>query len=592
MDDLIIGLRRDVFAAIKPPARLDLAEWVEKNVRLPATVAAQSGRFKLFPYQVEIARSMGNPAVERVSILKSARVGATQLMVAAIGHYALNDPAAQMVVMPSESDCRMLMTNIIEPTFAASPALRNALLEDVSGRDTMLSRHYPGGSLALVSGGSPKNLRARTVRTLWVDEVDGLALSAGDEGDPVALAIRRTMTYSNRLIVMASTPVDEETSRILRAYNEGDCRIYQVPCPECGEFHEIEWKDIQWPEGKPEAAYYVCPSCGCVTQETEKARMVAAGRWVATKPEVTGHHSYRLNSLVSTLPNAALGRLATEFVAAKRDPSLLKTWVNTVLGQAWRDDSEGLDESDLMARAEPFCLDRIPPEVLTITGGADIQRDRIELATLGWTADGAALVLRHDVFWGDPLAGDVWVDLFDALRRSFPHPRGGTLRYDAALIDSGDGVTVDAVYDATRGRSHQRIFPCKGVSGWKHPTLTVGQARQKTVRLQLVGVDGVKARIMQMVAAGAFRFSDRVCDANWFEQFVSERLQVRYSRGVPVKEWHRLPGRRAEVWDCCVYAVAAKSLVQINMDRRADELASAAAPKKQPAVIKSAWLSR
>lgn len=57
----VATLRRETFAALKPPARLDLADWVQQNVRLPATVAAQSGRFRLFPYQVEIARSMATP---------------------------------------------------------------------------------------------------------------------------------------------------------------------------------------------------------------------------------------------------------------------------------------------------------------------------------------------------------------------------------------------------------------------------------------------------------------------------------------------------------------------------------------------------
>lgn len=199
-------------------------------------------------------------------------------------------------------------------------------------------------------------------------------------------------------------------------------------------------------------------------------------------------------------------------------------------------------------------------------------------------------MLKHELFWGDPLQGDVWIDLFDALRRSFPHRLGGTLRYDSALIDSGDGVTVDSVYDACHGRAAQRIFPSKGVPGFQQPIVTAGQARKKTVRLQLIGVDGVKQRIMQMVAGGAFRFSDTL-DGNWFEQFTSERLQTRYSKGVPVKEWHRLSGRRAEVWDCCVYAVAAKALVPLNVERRAAELASQAAPEKRSAVIKSRWLS-
>ncbi|PZU45310.1 MAG: hypothetical protein DI568_13730 [Sphingomonas sp.] len=259
-DSPFTGLRADVFHALRPHEQIDFPTWVEANVRLPSTVAAESGRMRLMAWQVEVARSMGNPVVERVSLLKSARVGATQLMVAGIGHYALNDPSPQLVVMPSEGDAKMLMTSIIEPTFAASPKLRTALTEDSSGRDTMLSRHYPGGSLALVSGGSPKNLRARTARVLWIDEVDGLDVSAGDEGDPVALAIRRTMTYgSRRKIIMASTPVDERTSRIARAYEEGDQRVWELPCPHCGEFHEITWGDIKWPEGRPEDAYPTFP---------------------------------------------------------------------------------------------------------------------------------------------------------------------------------------------------------------------------------------------------------------------------------------------------------------------------------------------
>ncbi len=103
-------LRREAFALLAPPERIDLAVWVESNVRLPSTVAATAGKMRLFPYQRDIARSMGDPCVERVTWLKSARVGATQLAVAALGHYALNDPALTLVVMPSENDCRMLMT--------------------------------------------------------------------------------------------------------------------------------------------------------------------------------------------------------------------------------------------------------------------------------------------------------------------------------------------------------------------------------------------------------------------------------------------------------------------------------------------------
>lgn len=587
-------LRRELFQAMRPPPRLDLGEWVESHVRLPSTVAAQAGRMVLMSWQREVARSIGDNRVERVTILKSARVGATQLMVAGIGHFALNDPSPQLVVMPSESDCRMLLTSIIEPTFAASPSLRNALSENVSGRDTMLSRHYPGGSLALVSGASPKNLRARTARVLWLDEVDGLDVSAGDEGDPVSLAIRRTMTYgTRRKIVMASTPVDEATSRIARAYAEGDCRIWELPCLHCGDFHELTWAMIQWPEGKPEDAHFVCPSCGCITREADKPAMIEQGRWRATRPEVTGHHSYRLNTFgASILPTAAWGVLASEFLAAKRDPATLKTWVNTVAGEVWRDESDGMDDADLMSRLEPIGLDRIPPEVIALTGGCDVQHDRLEVTTLGWTADDKPLVLAHDVLWGDPFGSDLWMGLSDLFTRTFAHPNGGTLRYDAALIDSGDGTTTEAVYEFTRGRMAQRIFPCKGIAGFREPPTRLGNvSAKKWVRLQLVGVDSIKRRIMGLVTSGAMRFSDSL-SATWAEQFTGERLRTRYSKGVPILEWHRLSGRRVEALDCAVYAMAARSLVSVDAGRRAEELTSQAAPKRAPAVIRSKWLTR
>lgn len=352
--DRLATLRRQALAALRPPTKRPLSEWVEENVRLPSSIAAQPGALRLWPHQRAIADSIGDPAVERVSVLKSARIGYTQLLVAALGHYAVNDPGPVLCVLPAEQDCRHLMTGAIEPTFAESPGLRRALLADATGRDTMLSRFFPGGSLAIVSANAPRNLRARTARILFLDEVDGFEVDARGEGDPVALAEKRTLSYANRKIVMGSTPVDEETSRICRAYEKSDQRVYECPCPHCGDFHEIAWKDIRWQSDRPETAHWVCPSCGCVTEETNKPAMVEAGRWRATRSEVKGHHGYRINSLVSLLPNAAWSRLAAEFLEAKRSPTTLKAFTTTLLAEPWRADGE----RTLTRRPSPPC--RLP----------------------------------------------------------------------------------------------------------------------------------------------------------------------------------------------------------------------------------------
>jgi len=585
----LADIQAEFFAALRPPRNLALSEWLESNVRLPSTVAAQPGRMRLWPHQRAIADSIGNPAVERVSVLKSARVGYSQLLVGAIGHFALNDPAPVLCVLPADADCRHMMTASIEPTFAASPALRGALTEDTTGRDTMLSRAFPGGSLALVSARSPRNLRARTARVLILDEVDGFETSSGDEGDPVSLAIKRTLTYADRKIVMGSTPVDAETSRICAAYAESDQRVYECPCPACGEPHEIKWADIHWPEGQPEAAYWACPTCGGVVEESGKAAFVGAGQWRATRPDVKGHHGYRLSALISTLPNAAWGKLAAEFLIAKRSPDTLKPFINTVLGQAWQDPSEGLDDTDLIKRVEPIGIQAIPPEVLALSAGVDVQGDRLEMVTLGWTADGAGLILAHEIAWGSPLDPAVWIELDDLILRRFAHPGGGTLTYDAVLIDSGDGGTTDSVYAFCRPRIGRKVFALKGIGGFNRPAVTLS-VQKSGIRLQIIGVDAVKAQIIARAATPTMRYSDTL-GPDWFAQFTAERIQLKYSRGVPVKQFVRISGRRAEALDCVTYAFAAKQVFHLDPERRAADLSSAAAPRCEPMVSKSKWLN-
>jgi len=48
------------------------------------------------------------PRVERVSVLKSARIGFATIMVGAIVHSIVREPSPILVLMPTESDARGL----------------------------------------------------------------------------------------------------------------------------------------------------------------------------------------------------------------------------------------------------------------------------------------------------------------------------------------------------------------------------------------------------------------------------------------------------------------------------------------------------
>jgi phage terminase large subunit GpA-like protein len=79
-------VRRRALASLIPPERLALSDWIETNVRLPQGTTAVPGPMKLYPYQKALADSIGDAAVERVTVVKAARVGFTALLTAALGN--------------------------------------------------------------------------------------------------------------------------------------------------------------------------------------------------------------------------------------------------------------------------------------------------------------------------------------------------------------------------------------------------------------------------------------------------------------------------------------------------------------------------
>lgn len=590
MDRRLAAVRAAALSALRPPPRVPLSEWVEAHVRLPQGVTAQPGGVRLWPYQREIADAIGDPAIERVTLVKSARLGFTTLLTGAIGHFVANEPAPILVLMPAEADARDYVVSDIEPVFAASPALAG-LIEaeaDEAGRNTLLSRRFPGGSLKVVAAKSPRNLRRHNARILLIDEAD--AMEPGAEGSPLALAEKRTLAFPDRKIVIGSTPLDRETSNVLRSFESSDRRIFEVPCPSCGAFTFIRWTHIEWETGRPETAAFRCPHCEDLVHERHKVDMVRRGRWRATAPDVRGHAGFHINALVSPLPNASWGKLAAEFLRAKDDPDLLQPFVNTVLAEGWSGAEDVTDETALQARVEPFGLDRIPTEVLAVTCGVDVQDDRLEATVVGWSPT-EAFVLGHVVIWGSPDDDTTWAELDELGRTRWTHPLGGKLKVDAMAVDSGDGGWTEKVYNYAFPRLSRRVLAIKGVGG-NRPALQASPSKVRGGRLFIVGVDGLKTTIAARLARGrSIRFSDSL-EPVWFEQLCSERRALRYVRGQPVRRFERIPGRAAEALDCLVYAFAARQMLAANWEQREADLRSAAPETPTPArrVIRSKWM--
>ena len=69
------------------------------------------------------------------------------------------------------------------------------------------------------------------------------------------------MSYSNRKMVVGSTPLAEHTSHVLRTYGESDARIFEVPARSAAARPEITWQHIEWEPDRPDTARFRCPHC-------------------------------------------------------------------------------------------------------------------------------------------------------------------------------------------------------------------------------------------------------------------------------------------------------------------------------------------
>jgi phage terminase large subunit GpA-like protein len=571
-------LKAELFDLLIPPPKLTLSEWAEANFVLASGSSARPGRFRLWSFQREILDVIGDPAIERVVIQKSTRVGLTKSLVAAIGATAATDPCAIILLLPTDDDCRGIAVDEVEPAFDQSPALAGLLgTGRTDGRNTLTVKTLAGGgSLKILAAKSPRNLRRHDAKKLFIDEADGMTITP--EGDPILLAENRTLAHPDRKIVIGSTPIDESTSNIHKLYQESDQRIFEVPCVHCNTPFEILWEHIVWPKEDPSQAACACPHCGALIEERFKTQMVEAGRWRATQPGIP-IAGFRVNTLISPLANARWSKLVEKFEQARRGgPADMQVFVNTVEGRVWKQSIDSVEPEGLSARREPWGLTKnFPKEVLAVTVGVDTQPDRFEAVFWGWNETSQAFALGHTVIWGSPNASTTQAELGTLLRTTWQHPNGWRIGIDAVAIDSG-GANTQAIYDFCAPRFHQRIYAIIGRGG-PRKVWEFSKRKEHRTRLAIVGIDQIKTDLFQRLplpafndqkqpTPGAVRFSHELPE-EFFDQLVGERRVVRYVRNRAVVEFRpRKAGQRVEALDASVYAWSVRATLRINFAER------------------------
>ncbi len=563
-------LQEAVEVALKPPTKLTVSQWADRYRQLSSESSAEAGRWSTSraEYQRGMMDAVSDPSVETVVLMTGAQVGKTELINNVVGFHIHQDPAPMLVVQPTLEMAQTWSKDRLAPAVRDTPVLA-AKIKDPRSRDsgnTTLHKVFAGGHVTACGANSPSSLASRPCRLILCDEVDRYPPSAGTEGDPVSLAKKRSTTFWNRKIILVSTPTEKSNSRIEQAYMESDQRKYFVSCPDCHEEQVLRWANVRWYDDKPGTAEYMCDHCGSCWSDAMRYRAIRYGKWKATADGDGKTAGFHLSGLYS--PWTPLEEAVRDFLASKRDPMRLKTWVNTFLGETWEDQGEQVDEHDLMQRGEDWGGE-LPEDVLLLTAGVDVQDDRLELEVVGWGRGEESWSIDYQTLYGDPSTAELWMQLDEVLQTKYVHPTHGEMILRSTCVDSG-GHYTQQVYNYCRSRAGRKVFAIKGVGGEGKPI--AGKPTKNNIgkiNLFPVGTDTTKELIysrlkIQTPGEGYCHFpSGR--SAEYYLMLTAEKKVTKYFKGRPKREWVKIRTRN-EALDCRVYATAALALMGLNLE--------------------------
>ncbi|QQE75709.1 phage terminase large subunit family protein [Brevibacillus composti] len=562
---------------VSPPPELTITEWADRYRYLSPESSAEPGKYRSerAPYQREMMDAISDPEVQEVVFMMGSQLGKTLTQENVIGYYIDQDPSPMMLVMPTLDMSKAFSKDRLSTMVRDTPVLRDKIADakaKVSG-NTILHKSFPGGHITLVGSNSPASLASRPIRILLVDELD--RFEATSEGDALDLAKRRTATFANRKIVIASTPTIKDQSRIEQLYKKtSSMGTWQLPCPQCGEYQPLEWSRVMF-----ESVSMRCMHCGFDSPEIEwkKQQIAGKGKWVHEHPErkVKGFH---MNALAS--PWTRWAEMIEIFQVANEElkngnPKQMQVFVNTLLSETWEDyTGDTLDQDDLLKRREDYDAE-LPPGVLILTMAVDTQNDRLEYEVVGWGKDEEAWGIEKGIIWGKPDDKRTWQMLDDKRKQTWHFADGTGMVVACTCVDSG-GHFTDEVYKYCVQNLQERVFPIKGEGGDGIPLVhKVSRNNKYRLPLILLGVDAGKTAIMQRLqisepGARYFHFpkeDGRGYDQVYFAGLVSERQVFRKKGGQVVMVWENVAkDRRNEPLDLRVYGMAALRLLNPNFE--------------------------
>jgi len=594
----------DLLALFRPPPKLTISEWADQY-RVLSTEYSPGGHWETSAaeYQREIMDEIGNPLIEEVSIMKSARSGGTQCAIDnPIGYWIHQDPGPILVGHTTVEDGKTWSKDHLETMIRDCPVLRGKI--DIGAvkdkKNTILHKSYPGGIIYIIGSNSAAGFRQKTIQRVLLDDVDGYELTAGEEGDQIALARKRTLTYMyhHRKIVKVSTPTTRGLSRIEKEFTRSDMRFYFCQCPHCrhhqflrfsdaSQFAHLGTSQLLFDKENLSWVYYPCENCQAKLEEKDRPQMIRNGEWRKTQTQITDHAGFHISEMFSPFSN--FKEIAKSFLEAKHmGMEHLRVFINQTLGETFVEDKINELNNDQLGKRKEEYTD-IPPGVLVLTAAVDKQADRFEVEIQGWGKDYENWHIKNIVVYGQTTDETTWRNLFNELEKpSLTRADGVDTRtwtdhgINCIFIDSSDDSDIVYRY-VKRLWKYRMVFAIKGDKTWQKEFITQQkQEKRYGTKFVMLCVNEIKRSLMSRLMRlpeekkqdeppppnpPYYYHFNQQCGEEFFKQLLAEKIKpVRDKKtGAIRRVWHQIY-KNNEILDLYVYNIGAVTMLKPNFE--------------------------
>jgi len=589
---------RDVLSPADRPALID---WLKNNYMLVGGSAAVEGLWsaEYTPYFVPVAEWLGDTTTREVWVFACAQSGKTTFGTGWHGYIVDNSPGPMALVMPDKESARERVETRFRPMYKAN--------ED-------LLRHVQGGRVNNIFIGKPTTmdnlifylawattaqaLADRPICFIHADETGKYPAFVGAEADPISLMRKRQRWFKGRSKLFGTTTPVTAGDLSDEQFAAGDQCEWWVPCVHCDSWHQMAWEHVQIDRMDNKTWYaisayerggrsrYVCPKCGSCWSEDDRWRAVKAGKFVPAgcslddAGRVVGSaepgpirscriHALMLHPMVETVKSLTVEFVKAQNAKAAGNIQPLKDFWNSQLARCWKEDRATTEIEVLRRHIGKYENMKVPPGVMMITAGMDVQLDHVWFKAVGFGYLGEYWTIYEQRVETGP------TDRVENLKKLLPYiamrfelmsDPDKVMRIAAAAIDRQyNSETVDAlcVYAAATAP----VIAVMGDDKLSRQSWAVSKSAGGVLAVYRLNVTMYKDALYRgyfesTVAGPGYGHLHSGTEQVTLEHLTSEKKIIeRKGERITWIGWVPKSGNRANhLWDCDVYARAAADI--------------------------------